>query len=125
MLEKLVSLFRTSFEQDLLNNISRKIRHFYDLYYLFNSIEGKDLIENGDFRSSLDKLWRQDKTLFDKPLGWKDSSYEDSPLFRNFDTIWNKIAKVYKSEISALAFAEIPSEESIYKSFHYVFESLS
>lgn len=125
MLEKLVSLFRTSFEQDLLNNISRKIRHFYDLYYLFNSIEGKDLIESDDFKLSLDKLWKHDKTLFDEPLGWKDFSYEDSPLFRNFDIIWNKIAKVYKSEISALAFAEIPSGESISKSFHYIFENLS
>ena len=50
MLEKLVSLFRTSFEQDLLNNISRKIHHFYDLYYLFNSIEGLLPIPTNKYR---------------------------------------------------------------------------
>jgi len=94
MLEKLVSLFRTSFETDLLNNISRKIRHFYDLYYLLNSNEGKAFIKSDKFKSSLDKLWDHDKVLFDEPRGWQNYSYLDSPIIRDFDSIWSKNSRV-------------------------------
>lgn len=125
ILEKLVSLFRTSFEQDLLNNISRKIRHFYDLYCLITSPKGKAFTSSNKFKALLDKLWEHDKTLFDEPTGWQEFSYKDSPLVKDFDKIWSKMAKVYKTEISALAFTEIPSAENVSEVFKNIFHSLN
>ena len=125
MLEKLVSLFRTSFEKDLLKNISRKIRHFYDLYYLLNSNKGKAFIKSDKFRSLLDELWEHDKKLFDEPIGWQKFSYQDSPIIQDFDSIWLKIARVYKTEMSALAFAEIPKEDEVFKLFQQLFNRLN
>ncbi|NQY79519.1 MAG: nucleotidyl transferase AbiEii/AbiGii toxin family protein [Candidatus Caenarcaniphilales bacterium] len=125
MLEKLVSLFRTSFEIDLLKNISRKIRHFYDLYYLLSSKQGKAFTKSDKFKSALDELWLHDKMLFDEPKGWQDYSYLDSPIIQDFDSIWSKIAKVYKTEMSALAFAEIPKEDEVFQLFKQLFKAIS
>lgn len=50
ILEKLVSLFRFSFEGDTIKSLSSKIRHFYDLYYLINDDECSNYIQSADFR---------------------------------------------------------------------------
>lgn len=42
--EKIVSLLRCSLANNYLEEISRKIRHFYDLYYLMNDCEAVDYI---------------------------------------------------------------------------------
>ena len=38
LMEKLVSLIRFSFEENVVESISKKVRHFYDLYFLSNWI---------------------------------------------------------------------------------------
>lgn len=44
IVEKLVSLFRFSFEANSVKSLSSKIRHFYDLYYLINDDECSNYI---------------------------------------------------------------------------------
>jgi hypothetical protein len=39
-------------------------------------------------------------------------------LITDFDYIWKQLKAIYKTELSALAFAAIPNEEDIAKSFN-------
>jgi hypothetical protein len=117
MLEKLVSLLRFSFTEDILTALSGKIRHFYDLYYLLNSKECADYIQTSAFYGDLRELFTQDQTEFDIPKGWREKTISDSPLLRDFPTLWQGLRSTYHSELRPLAFTEIPNEKQIEQTF--------
>lgn len=117
LLEKLISLIRFSFEKDAVQSISTKIRHFYDLYYLIKDSECNLFIKSKDFKKRFDEILEHDKELFDEPENWESKQLTDSPLISDFQNIWLKIKETYKSELSALAFSEIPDEKEVSQSF--------
>ncbi|OYT16822.1 MAG: hypothetical protein B7C24_05865 [Bacteroidetes bacterium 4572_77] len=61
LLEKMVSLIRFSFVEDAADSISRKIRHFYDLYFLMNDSECKDFVYSNSFKNQFLKILNHDK----------------------------------------------------------------
>lgn len=61
IVEKLVSLFRFSFSENVIKALAGKTRHFYDLYYLVNDPECAECIKSGDFKNDLLELMRHDQ----------------------------------------------------------------
>ena len=88
------------------------------------SHEGQALIHSERFKALLKELWNHDKKIFSTPEGWQNYEYSASPLIQNFPHIWSKISKIYKTEMSALAFADIPKEDEIMKMIIDVFKYL-
>jgi len=117
MLEKLVSLIRFSFDGHEADSISKKIRHFYDLYFLMKDAECAAFAESPGFKEQFVRILNHDKELFDEPAGWKTKPVALSPLFTDFETIWNQVKASYQTELSALAFTDIPNEKEISESF--------
>ncbi len=113
IVEKLVSLFRFSFEADTIKSLSSKIRHFYDLYYLINDDECSNYIQSADFRNDFQELFIHDQQQFSEPDGWCTKTVKDSPLLKNFSDIWLKLSPNYRKELTPLAFSEIPNEALI------------
>ena len=117
LMEKLISLIRFSFEENVVESISQKIRHFYDLYFLMNDDACAAFIKSADFKKQFDKILNHDKEMFDEPKGWKTKSVTESPLIKDFEPIWKQLKEKYKSELSALAFTEIPDEKEVSEQF--------
>lgn len=117
LLEKLISLIRFSFEENAVQSISTKIRHFYDLYYLMNDSECNNFIKSTDFKKRFHEILVHDKELFDEPENWQSKQLNESPLITDFTNIWQQLKEIYKTELTALAFSEIPSEEKVSGSF--------
>jgi hypothetical protein len=117
LMEKLVSLIRFSFADDPVQNISTKIRHFYDLYYLMNDSESNKFIKSTDFKMRFLEILEHDKKIFDEPENWKSKKLNKSPLITDFTNIWQQLKETYKTELSALAYNEIPGEEKVSGSF--------
>ena len=113
LLEKLVSLIRFSFDQNPIETISGKIRHFYDLYFLMNNPECAAFVASGSFRKQFDTILQHDKEMFEEPNGWQNKSVDESPLIKDFTTIWKRINGKYQTELSALAYRTIPDEKNI------------
>lgn len=113
MLEKIVSLLRFSFEEGSTKGLSERIRHFYDLYYLFSDKECIAFIKSPEFPIQLQALWNHDQQVFDDPAGWKQYKIMESPLIRDFNAVWNRIKHVYSSSLPVIAYSEIPDEEAI------------
>ncbi|HNW70027.1 MAG TPA: nucleotidyl transferase AbiEii/AbiGii toxin family protein [Bacteroidales bacterium] len=124
LLEKLVSLFRVSFEADVVSGISGKIRHFYDLFYLLNDNNCKAFVDSRDFPVQFSDVWNHDQEAFDEPHSWKNKSVLESPLFLQFPDFWEAVKPTYKRELSALAYTEIPSENKIAEAFIYIMKKL-
>ncbi|QRX63845.1 nucleotidyl transferase AbiEii/AbiGii toxin family protein [Dysgonomonadaceae bacterium zrk40] len=117
LLEKLVSIIRFSLDRDPVPSVSSKIRHFYDLYFLAKDDDCMQCIQSDTFKQQFLTLLEHDKMMFDEPTGWTSRSIAESPLIRNFDSLWSKIKDQYQSELSALAYRPIPDENDVAQTF--------
>jgi hypothetical protein len=117
LLEKMVSLIRFSFEENTVESISKKIRHFYDLYFLMNNPECAKFVASDSFKKQFDTILQHDRAMFEEPKGWQNKLIAESPLVTDFSTIWKQLKIKYQTELSALAYRTIPDEESVAKRF--------
>lgn len=117
LLEKLASLIRFSLHENYIENMKKKIRHFYDLYFLINDVDCNSFLKSENFNNEFYKLLTHDKEIFDEPIGWQKRPITESPLLRDFTITWDKLISTYKSELSALAFTPIPDEKEVARSF--------
>jgi len=117
IVEKLISLVRFSFEDDAIKSVASKIRHFYDLYYLANDKECAEYLQSSEFQKDLSELLTHDQQEFDRPKGWQTKTIKDSPLFKEFPVLWTNLSLTYQSELTPLAFSEIPDEKLVADSF--------
>ncbi len=122
--EKLVSLIRNSLAEDCMIQMAAKIRHFYDLYYLFQDKEVKSYIDSKSFKSDFNSLMKEDQNRFKEPSGWDKKLLKDSILVKDLHNVWKDLQKVYLKELPDLAYREIPSTEEIEISVKSIIEKL-
>ena len=113
LMEKTVSLIRVSFESNPAESIAKKIRHFYDLYFLMNDAECIEFVKSNKFKNEFEKILKHDKEMFDEPIGWKNKSLKESPLINDFENVWKQVKETYKTELSVLAYTPIPDEKKV------------
>jgi len=124
LIEKMVSLLRFSFETDVVKALSTKIRYFYDLYYLANDKECAEYLQSSEFKKDLSELLIHDQQEFDIPEGWQTKTIKESPLFKEFSTLWTILSVVYQNELTPLAFSDIPDKKLIAESFMKILKQL-
>lgn len=117
MIEKLVSLIRFSFSENSVVAIASKIRHFYDLYFLANDPECAEYLNSSDFKKDFNELYLHDQEMFAEPVSWVGKAVKQSPLITDFPTLWAKLRDTYNTELSQLAFSQIPEEKDVAKVF--------
>lgn len=124
LMEKMVSLIRFSFEENAVESISKKIRHFYDLYFLMKNPECAEFVSSPTFKKQFDIIIQHDKEMFEEPKGWQTKSISDSSLVNDFASIWKQLKVKYQTELSALAYRPIPHENEIAKCFSELIKRL-
>lgn len=124
LLEKTVSLIRFSFDDNAVESLRGKIRHFYDLYYLMQDQKCIDFMSSTDFKKRFNDILQHDRDMFEEPNGWQGKSIMESPLIINFPGIWKELKEKYKVELSALAYKKIPNEEDIALSFEELIKKI-
>lgn len=124
LLEKIVSLIRFSYQENVIESISGKIRHFYDLYYLMQTRECIDFVRSNSFKEDFFSILNHDKKMFEEPMGWQEKQLDESLLVSSFPIIWEKIKGIYQNELSALAFRPIPDEKIVAQSFEYLLKRI-
>ncbi len=65
-----------------------------------------------------------DQQEFDIPEGWQTKTIKESPLFKEFSTLWTILSVVYQNELTPLAFSDIPDEKLIAESFMKILKQL-
>lgn len=122
--EKLVSLLRCSLADNYIQEMTAKIRHFYDLHFLMQDEETIEYLESENFASDFMNLFRQDQERFEKPDGWQNKQITDSPLIKDLHNTWEQLQSVYLHELPDLAYKSIPSvvqiETNLRKLLNYI-----
>jgi len=101
MIEKIVSLIRFSFSENPIESLSVKIRHFYDLYYLYKDPDCKVYINSPVFGSDLQELIEHDRRVFNEPAGWRKNQLQGAPILTEFGEIWKKLSSFESMMLSA------------------------
>lgn len=117
MLENLVSLIRFSYSENPSKELAKKIRHFYDLYYLTNDKDCIEYLQSLKLKNDLAELLAYDQQEFDEPQGWQTKTIADSPLITEFPKLWEDLRSTYQNELTPLAYSEIPNEKLIEGAF--------
>lgn len=125
ILEKMVSLIRFSFKENIVESISEKIRHFYDLYYLMKNTECIEYVASDSFKMEFDAILQHDRKMFEEPLGWQTKLVSESQLVSDFSTIWKQLKEKYQTELSALAYRPIPEEKDVARCFEELIKRIS
>lgn len=124
LLEKLVSLIRFSYKENTIEGISEKIRHFYDLYYLMKDPECEQFAASDYFNQQFNAILHHDREIFEEPQGWQKRLVTESPLMNNFSLLWLQLKEKYQTELSALSYRPIPSENEVAKCFRQLTEKI-
>jgi predicted nucleotidyltransferase component of viral defense system len=111
--EKLVSLMRCSLADDYLPQMTAKIRHFYDLYYLLHDEACQAYIHSYDFHADFQSLLEHDRQSFSKPDGWQTRPLNQSPLIVDLHATWQLLQPTYINELPDLAYRDIPSVDAV------------
>lgn len=114
--EKLISLIRHSLADNYILELKSKIRHFYDLHYLYNEQQCRTYLHSTQFKEEFTKLLTSDMQRFTEPQGWNDRSLAESPLITSFDDVWKELSVSYSKELPELAYQEIPHPDEIAQS---------
>ena len=120
--EKLVSLMRCSLADEYMQQMSAKIRHFYDLHYLLQDEACGAYLESEAFGADFASLLEHDRKSFSKPQGWQERELSASPLMTDLHGTWEALQPVYLRELPELAYREIPSVEAIEASMRTLLE---
>ena len=117
MTEKIVSLVRFSLAENPIPQLEAKIRHFYDLHYLYEDEECKEYLNGNTFKENFISLYNHDRELFDEPNGWNVRDIKESPLIYNLHGLWEQLEKRYYKELPPLAYSlSVPLPDKIISS---------
>jgi hypothetical protein len=125
LIEKILSLIRLSFYDDGVDRIKAKVRHFYDIYFLTKRSEFYEPENTSRFIEDFARMFEEEKTRFHDPENWLKSSFNQSPLFKEFDDIWNKIKGSYETDFRLLVQGEFPDTDIVKRQIIFIIELLS
>lgn len=125
MIEKLISIMRFSLADNPVGELNARIRHFYDLHFLYEDNDCKEFLESSNFKNTFIELLGHDRVMFDNPKGWNRKSIDVSPLITDFHGFWNKLKRRYETELPPLAYSlTVPSSDKIEKSISEIIKFL-
>lgn len=124
LIEKILSIIRLSYFGDGIEKLRSKVRHFYDVYYLAKSEYCKEYIKSPEFKVDFKRMYAEDKTKFNDPEEWLNSNYTESPAFKSFDDIWEKVKTAYNTDLKLLVHGDFPEEKDVADLFREIIDLL-
>jgi hypothetical protein len=122
--EKIMSLVRFSYTENPIEDLRKKIRHTYDLYYMLQDKELKNFLYSDKFEDLLIKVAQDDVQSFKNNNGWLIHHPIKALIFADPEKTWNQIKKTYTSDFGNLVYGELPNESLILEAIKNIVDNL-
>lgn len=122
--EKIISLVRFSYTEDPVNDLSKKVRHVYDLHLLLKEQRIVSFINSGDFQILLNQVGRDDDKAIPNDKEWLTKHPADALIFRETEKVWQTISEAYLGSFKSLVIGELPDEKDLLESLLNIGTSL-
>ena len=107
--EKIMGLVKASYGDDHIDQLNRKIRHLYDIYFLMNDDFTGKFVESVGFHEMTKKVIACDRGTF-KSTPWFDELLSSACVFSDLEGIWHSLEGTYNNEFKAMVVGDdIPS----------------
>lgn len=118
--EKIISLVRFSYTENPLDDLSKKVRHTYDLHQLMQLEKIKIFVNSTEFDTMLLQVGIDDDKAIPNDKNWLYQHPKDALIFSKTSLVWNVLKKVYTSQ----KFKELIIGSSLPPDENAIFETL-
>jgi len=122
--EKIMSLVRFSYTSNPIEDLNNKIRHIYDLNQMLKDENIRSFFDTEEFEKLLIKVANDDFLSFKSGNEWLQNHPVKAMIFKESDSIWNKLKTTYFSTFSKLVYGELPNEKEILKTLKIIKERM-
>lgn len=111
--EKIISLVRFSYTENPLEDLSKKVRHTYDLHQLLQLEKIQDFAASQEFDRMLLQVGMDDDKAIPNDKNWLYEHPKDALIFNKTSIAWNQLKKVYTTSFKELVTGNLPDESKI------------
>ncbi len=123
--EKIISLVRFSYTENPIEDLNNKIRHIYDINQMLKDENIKIFFESEKFDNLFIRVANDDMLSFKSNNEWLKNHPSQAIIFKESNSVWNKIKTTYFSTFSKLVYGELPSEIEILETLKKISKRLS
>lgn len=120
LVEKVLGMIKDSYSKDPVSQLSRRIRHLYDICLILKHKKYRQFIMSSDFHKLCEMC------IKDEFIGKFDGSdylaipFNQAPLFEEIKTWKKSLNKVYREDFSLLVYGELPDFDEIIETILFV-----
>lgn len=122
--EKIMSLVRFSHTENPYQDLSKKMRHIFDLNQMLKNDEVNSFLNSQEFEKMLLLVGNDDLQSFKNNNQWLNIHPKEAIIFKNTEETWGQINKTYKNIFSKLVIGELPEESDLIETLKMVNEKL-
>lgn len=123
--EKIMSLVRFSHTENSIEDLTKKIRHTYDLHLLLQDKDLSAFFKSKDFEVMLLKVANDDVASFKNNNKWLQHHPAEAKIFAELETVWNILEATYNGDFKKLVYGDIPKPDDILKTLTLIKERLA
>ena len=123
--EKIMSLVRFSYTNNPIEDLSNKIRHVYDLNQMLKNKNIKRFFDTDEFNELLVRVANDDMLSFKSENEWLLNHPGQAIIFKESNSVWDKLKTTYFSTFSKLVYGELPTEAEILETLKIVSKRLA
>ena len=113
--EKIISLVRFSYTENPLDDLSKKVRHTYDLYHLMQMESIQKFVNSTEFDTMLLQVGMDDDKAIPNDKNWLYKHPKDALIFSKTSLVWNVLKKVYVTSFKELVTGKLPDENAVFE----------
>jgi predicted nucleotidyltransferase component of viral defense system len=111
--EKIMSLVRFSQTDDPYSDLSKKVRHIYDVYRMLKNKEVASFFRSADFDKLLIQVGKDDVVSFKNNNAWLQNHPAEAIVFSKPGDTWDKIKTTYRTTFKELVLGVLPAEDDL------------
>lgn len=122
--EKIISLVRFSYTENPIDDLSKKVRHTYDLYHLIQLEQIKSFVNSSEFDVMLLQVGIDDDKAIPNDKNWLYQHPKDALIFSETTIVWNELKKVYTTSFKELVTGKLPNENAVFETLVFLSERI-
>jgi hypothetical protein len=122
--EKIMSLVRFSYGENPIDDLSKKIRHTYDLHQLLQQKEFYEFFHSAAFDDMLLKVANDDVVSFRNNKLWLAKHPNEALFFRELENVWRELSPILNGDFKQLVYGDFPKDTTVLETLKMIRERL-
>lgn len=120
LVEKIMGLVRSSYHENPIDQLERKIRHIYDIERILKINGTMEFLFSSNFFSMIINVRNDDASNHEFKGDWINKPLASSLLFSEVDNVWDKIDETYNEEFKPFVYGDFPKQDYIKRALKIV-----